>query len=73
MAFETTGRRGQALEEFLREMEAASMTSEGPSRIELLDQLSVTLQKCNVAMVHEAAKKAFDVRIAKRRFAHDWL
>ena len=42
LAFETTGFRGEALEKFLREMEASS--AEGPSRHSLLTQLSVTLR-----------------------------
>src|SRR5690348_14112755 len=54
LAFETTGFRGESLEKFLREMEASS--SEGPTRQSLLTQLSVTMQKMNVAMVRQANK-----------------
>jgi hypothetical protein len=66
LVFETSGRRGPALEKFLREMEAAS--DDGPSRYELMDQLSITVQKFNVAMVREAGMKALGVRKGKRRF-----
>lgn len=65
-AIETTGRRGSALEQFLCDMEAAS--SEGPSRISLLEQLAITLQKFNVQMIREAATKAMGVHMSKRRF-----
>ena len=73
LAFETTGFRGASLEKFLRDMEASS--SEGPTRHSLLTQLSVTMQKMNVAMVRMAGKQAVGVRSFKRRFAHrpHWL
>ena len=73
LAFETTGFRGASLEKFLREMEASS--SEGPTRQSLLTQLSVTMQKLNVAMVRMAGKQAVGVRSFKRRFAQrpHWL
>jgi hypothetical protein len=69
LVFETSGRRGTALEKFLREMERAS-EDDGPSKRELLDQLSITVQKFNVAMIREAGQKAMGVRKGKRRFMH---
>ena len=66
LAFETTGHRGESLDNFLREMEAGS--SEGPSRTSLLNQLSVTMQKFNVAMVLQATQKALGGKLCKRRF-----
>jgi hypothetical protein len=73
LAFETTGFRGDALNKFLREMEASS--AEGPSRHSLLVQLSVTMQKFNVAMVRMAGRQAVGVRLLRRRFARrpHWL
>jgi len=70
LAFETTGHRGESLDKFLREMEAGS--SEGPSRASLLNQLSVTMQKRNVAMVKQATQQAMGVRLCKRRLAQQW-
>ena len=68
LAFETTGHRGAAIGVFLREMEEASNV--GPSRLELYNQLSATLQKLNVEMCREAGRKAVGIRRCKRRFMH---
>ena len=59
LAFETTGRRGEELEEFLRQLEEAST---GQSLASLYLQLSVTMAKMNVALVREAVRNATGVR-----------
>jgi hypothetical protein len=60
LAFETSGLRGESVQQFLKQMESAS--SEGPALASLWSQLSVTIAKMNVALVREAVKKAVGVR-----------
>ena len=74
LAFETTGRRGESLESFLRDMQAAA--PEGPNLNWLKTQLSVTMMKFNAAMMREAGKRAAGVRPERRRMARQrphWL
>jgi len=59
LAFETTGRRGEELEKFLRQLEDAST---GQSLASLYLQLSVTTAKMNVAVMREAVRNATGVR-----------
>jgi hypothetical protein len=68
LVFETSGFRGAVAEKFYREAQAAS--SQGPDRLELFQQLTITLQKGNVEMCREAARKAMGVRQMARRFLH---
>jgi hypothetical protein len=72
LAFETSGYRGPAAEKFFREVQAASASSDetAPDRLELFEQLTVTLQKMNVEMCREAGRKAMGVRQSKRRFVN---
>jgi hypothetical protein len=46
LAFETSGLRGESVQQFLKQMESAS--SEGPALASLWSQLSVTIAKINV-------------------------
>jgi hypothetical protein len=74
LAFETSGLRGGAVDDFFRDMAGSSAV--GPSLLSLVNQLSVTMMKFNVAMVREAGKHATGVRPSKRRFARrrpHWL
>ena len=68
LAFETSGFRGPAADKFFREVQAASAA--GPDRLELFEQLTVTLQKMNVEMCREAGRKAMGIRESRRRFVH---
>jgi hypothetical protein len=68
IVFETSGYRGPTAEKFFREAQGSS--SQGPDRRELFDQLTVTLQKLNVEMCREAARKAMGVHQTRRRFLH---
>jgi hypothetical protein len=67
LAFETTGRRGESLENFLKEMQAAS--PEGQTLGWLKNQLAITLTKFNVALTRAAGRKAAGVRPGRRRLA----
>ena len=67
LAMETTGRRGSALETFMRKMAAASSFGSGARLDSLWVQLSVTMVKFNVAMVREALRFATGVRALRAR------
>ena len=58
LVLETTGFMGSDFSDFLTTVESVS---EGPSRTDLISQLSVTLAKCNVECVREAGRKACEV------------
>ena len=54
LAFESTGRMGTSLSEFLHMMEKSS--TGGPAAISLLDKLSVAMIRANVQLVRNASR-----------------
>jgi hypothetical protein len=57
LIIETGGYLGREFTDFLKTIEKESSSS-GPSRAQLLSQISITLVKANVEMVREAGRKA---------------
>ena len=67
IAFETSGRRGQMADTFLRQLARVSRSvPTAPSLDSLWLQLSVTMAKNNVLLLREAVRAASGVRSAAR-------
>ena len=57
IVFETSGRIGEIFRDFIKHV--VQQTGTGPKQDKLWDQLSVTLQRGNVAMIDEAVRKSY--------------